>query len=132
MFASQILSFSGLSTNAEFTPYQDYTCQFWRVILQGGWEFQHKVQNNHPTPRIQLSVRPFVRSSVPIFYMHHTNMHHKNIPHIYLHPAYMHHAYIHYTYTHHVFKHHTYTHQVQRYVHHTLRHHTYMHQEQGS
>ena len=33
-----------------------------------------------------------VRSSVPIFYMHHTNMHHKNIPHIYLHPAYMHHV----------------------------------------
>ena len=29
----------------------------------------------HPTPRIQLSVRPFVRPFVPIFYMHHTYMH---------------------------------------------------------
>ena len=30
---------------------------------------------NHPTPRIQLSVRPSVCPFVPIFYMHHTYMH---------------------------------------------------------
>ena len=30
---------------------------------------------SNPTPRIQLSVRPFIRPFVPIFYMHHTYMH---------------------------------------------------------
>ena len=37
----------------------------------------------HPTPRIQLSVRPFVRSSVPIFDMHRTNMHRTLYIHMY-------------------------------------------------
>ena len=38
-------------------------------------EHNHNYEKCHPTPRIQLSVRPFVRPFVPIFYMHHTYMH---------------------------------------------------------
>ena len=58
----------------------------------------------YPTPRIQLSVRSFVRSSVPIFDMHHTCMHHKYMLCTYRHTACVYmdtrHGYIHHGYMH--------------------------------